>query len=94
MTGASPCPRLHRPHVVHGAHRATADEFFALVERHFASHLRDYEVDARRALEQARHIACTSSGIEQRHLVRPLADLMTPLSPQQQADMYRTVGLE
>mmetsp|Transcript_101166 Transcript_101166/g.286697 ORF Transcript_101166/g.286697 Transcript_101166/m.286697 type:complete len:387 (-) Transcript_101166:124-1284(-) len=87
-------PVLFEPAVVRGKHAASNEDFMALVEKHFVQNLRNYRDDPGAAIAKAKHISCTTMGIEQRYFCRQIEDLNIPLTPQEQASEYIHHGME
>ena len=57
-------PVVYRPTVQKGEHAVSNEEFMEYFELHFAPQLRDYTENPTKAVEKARHIACTSMKIK------------------------------
>lgn len=86
-------PVLGRPCVVRGEHAVSSEQFMDFIGEHFAHNLRDYG-SPEASLAKAREIACGTMGIDTRYFARPVESLLEPLSPQQQAEHFRSLGMK
>lgn len=94
VTAAATGPVLHRPAVAKGEHYYTQQQFCDFILQHFKENLRDYDADPAKALAQAEEIAIRNMCIDGRHFCRPIEALVQPITPQDQAELLKTIGVK
>jgi len=86
-------PVLSKPGVQMGEYYYSQQEFADYILHYFKQNLRDYENNPEKPTSQAKEIACKNMQIAGRHFCRPLDALTKPITPQQQADLIKSIGV-
>jgi len=86
-------PILSKPAVQQGEYYYSQEEFADYILHYFKQNLRDYETNPEKTVAQAKGIACGTMGIVGRSFCRPLDALTKPITPQQQSDLIKSIGV-
>jgi len=93
MAAAFNGPILSKPCAVMGEYYYSQQEFADYILHYFKENLRDYENNPEKATKQATDIATKNMQIAGRSFCRPLDALTKPITPQQQSDLIKSIGV-
>lgn len=84
---------MSKPASMMGEYYYSQEEFADYILAYFKQNLRDYEANPEKAEKQAKSIATQNMQIAGRYFCRPLDALTKPITPQQQADLIKSIGV-